>query len=63
MAILALLFFVTTAVCAIGWASMKLRFLAVVWYFIEKGTDPPSDTDMNRCLHLVAKQIIKDLTV
>lgn len=60
MAILALLFFLTTVVCAINWLAMKIRCLAILWYFIEKGAEPPSAADMDRCLHEVAKQIAKD---
>lgn len=62
MEVLALLFFLTTVVCAIGWLSTRLRFLAVAYYFIEKGATPPSDADMDRCLHKVVKLTIKGFT-
>lgn len=60
MAILALLFFLTTVVCAIKWLDMRFRFLALAWYFFEKGADSPSAADMDRCLRKVVKHMIKD---
>lgn len=62
MEILALLFFITTAVCAVGWLSNKISVLSLAWYLVEKNISLPTKEDIHRCTHSVITHMIQDIT-
>lgn len=56
----AIVFAVTTAICALGWFAQYISTAALLWYIQEKGCPFPSDKDMKTGTKFVAEHMAKD---
>lgn len=58
---LALLFFLTTVICAVGWLSQRISVLAILWYMDEEGVPLPSDEMIKRGCKWAASHMASDI--
>lgn len=59
---LAILFAITTLICAAGWLCRKISVLMLLTYIIKKGYKPPDDEELEACRKFVVEQIVRDVT-
>lgn len=59
---IAVIFAVTTAICAIGWFAQYISTAALLWYIQEKGCPLPSDEDMKAGTKFVTEHMVKDFS-
>ncbi len=57
---LALVFLITTIICACGWILNKVGQAALLWYLDEKGYPYPSDEEMRKGTRWAAEHFIQD---
>lgn len=62
MAIAAVIFFVTTVICARGWLTRYISTATLFWYLTEKHVPLPTDRDMKEGEMWVVSEIISALT-
>ena len=55
---LAVVFFVTTVICGIGWLTYWVGAAALAKYLMDKGYKPPSDEEMKACTMYVWKKLL-----
>lgn len=59
---LAILFAITTLICAAGWFCRKISVLLLLTYITRKGYKPPDDEELEACRKFVVEQIARDVT-
>lgn len=52
-----LFFLVTTVICAIGWINSRLARMIVLYYYVEKYNNTPTDEDIQRCGRKVIRHL------
>lgn len=55
----AVVFVITTMICAAGWLSRYISCMAILYYIAEKGYKLPSDDDIKECTHEAVKHLFK----
>ena len=56
---MAIVFLVTTVICAIGWLCYWVASAALAKYMLDKGYTPPSDKEMKACSMYVWNQLLR----
>lgn len=56
---LAIIFIITTFICAVGWLVQKVSCLALAKYMLDKGYTPPSDEEAETCARYVWNQLLR----
>lgn len=57
--VLAMIFAVSTVVCAMGWLIQKASCIALVKYLHDKNYTPPTDEETATCLRYAWGQILR----
>ena len=52
---LAIIFAITTAICAIGWYIRWLTTMTMIYYMISKGCPEPTREELKKCTHAVIR--------
>ena len=56
---MALIFIVTTIICAVGWVSTRISLITVLWYMSEKEYPFPSGEDMKKGTEYAVKHFFR----
>lgn len=57
---LAICYAATIAIVALKWFTERIRFIAIIYYIVEKGYTPPSRDELMECIKIVSQRKIED---